>query len=285
MSTTGVNVDADGVVITSGGQNGILVAFSALAQAGDYILTEELTFPGVKSVANMLGLRIQGLPIDEHGVIPEALENACRTQNYRFLYLIPTIHNPTAQVTPPERRAALADAAQRHNLMIVEDNIAARRIVNPPAPIATLMPENTVYVTSLSKAVAPGLRIGYLSVPPDLLKRQASIIGASAWMATPISAELATRWIEDGTAEKILDSRQAEAIALLKPPTAKLGHHSISATPGCHHIWLTLPEPWRATDYTEEAKRRGIVIAPAEIFAAGRSNAPRAVRICIGMPR
>ncbi|MED5358923.1 MAG: PLP-dependent aminotransferase family protein, partial [Pseudomonadota bacterium] len=53
----------------------------------------------------------------------------------------------------------------------------------------------------------------------------------------------------------------------------------------CHHIWLTLPEPWRATDYTEEAKRRGIVIAPAEIFVAGRSNAPRAVRICIGMPR
>ena len=285
MSTTGVNVDADGVVITSNGQNGILVAFSALAQAGDYILTEELTFPGVKSVANMLGLRIQGLPIDEHGVIPEALENACRTQNYRFLYLIPTIHNPTAQVMPPERRAALADAAQHHNLMIVEDNIAARCIVNPPAPIATLMPENTVYLTSLSKAVAPGLRIGYLSAPPDLLKRQASIVGASAWMATPISAELATRWIEDGTAEKILDSHRAEAIARLKLATAKLGHHSISATTGCHHIWLTLPEPWRAMDFTEEAKRRGIVIAPAEIFAAGRSNAPHAVRICIGIPR
>ncbi len=104
-------------------------------------------------------------------------------------------------------------------------------------------------------------------------------------MAAPILAELATRWIEDGTAEKILDAHRAEAIARLKLATAKLGHHSISATTGCHHIWLTLPEPWRATDYTEEAKRRGIVIAPAEIFAAGRSNAPRAVRICIGMPR
>ena len=79
LSTTGVHVDADGVVITSGGQNGILVAFSALAQAGDHSLTEELTFPGVVSVANMLGLRIQGLPIDEHGVITEALEKACRT--------------------------------------------------------------------------------------------------------------------------------------------------------------------------------------------------------------
>ena len=79
LSTTGVHVDTDGVVITSGGPNGILVAFSALAQAGDHIISEELTFPGVKSVATMLGLRVQGLPIDEHVVIPEALENACRT--------------------------------------------------------------------------------------------------------------------------------------------------------------------------------------------------------------
>ncbi len=79
---------------------------------------------------------------------------------------------------PTERRIALAAVAQQHNLMDVEDDIAARCIVNPPAPIATLMPENTVYLRSLSKAVAPGLRIGYLSAPPDLLKRQALIVGA-----------------------------------------------------------------------------------------------------------
>ncbi|MEC9182788.1 MAG: aminotransferase class I/II-fold pyridoxal phosphate-dependent enzyme, partial [Pseudomonadota bacterium] len=130
---------------------------------------------------------------------------------------------------PTERCIALAAVAQQHNLMDVEDVIAARCIVNPPAPIATLMPKNRVYLTSLSKAVAPGLRIGCLSAPPDLLKRQASIVGASAWTPTPISAELTTRWIEDGTAEKILDSRRAEAVARLKLSTAKLGHHSISA--------------------------------------------------------
>ena len=79
---------------------------------------------------------------------------------------------------PPERRAAIAAVAQQHNLMDVEDDIAARCIFNPPAPIATLMPENTVYLVSLSKAVAPSPRIGYLSAPPDLLKRQASIVGA-----------------------------------------------------------------------------------------------------------
>ncbi|MED6312101.1 MAG: hypothetical protein VX624_19690 [Pseudomonadota bacterium] len=75
-------------------------------------------------------------------------------------------------------------------------------------------------------------------------------------MAAPILAELATRWIENGTVEKILYSPRTEAVARLTLATAKLGHHSISATPGYHHIWLTLPEHWRATDHTEEAKRQ-----------------------------
>ena len=104
-------------------------------------------------------------------------------------------------------------------------------------------------------------------------------------MAPPLTAELATSWIEDGTAERILDSRRAEAVARLALARDKLPGQCISATPGCHHIWLTLPEPWRAADFTAEAKRRGVIVAPAEIFAAGRVDVPHAVRICIGMPR
>ena len=285
LSMTGIHAAAEQVVITSGAQNGILVAFAALTQPGDHILTESLTFPGVKPVARMLGLRMEGLSVDENGLIPEALETACRMQNSKFLYTIPTIHNPTAVVMPQERREAIAEIARRHGLHIIEDDIAARCMKDPPQPIATMVPELTVYLTSLSKTVAPGLRIGFLHSPEELLERQASIVGASAWMAPPLTAELATSWIEDGTAERILDSRRAEAVARLALAREKLQGQCISATPGCHHIWLTLPEPWRAADFTAEAKRRGVIVAPAEIFAAGRVDVPHAVRICIGMPR
>lgn len=285
LSTTGIAAAPERIVVTSGAQNGILVAFAALAQPGDHILTETLTFPGVKPVATMLGLRMEGVPVDAEGLIPEALETACRTQKSRFLYLIPTIHNPTAVVMPQARREAIAEIALRHNLTIIEDDIAARCMENPPAPIATLIPDNTVYLTSLSKTVAPGLRIGFLFSPEELHERQAAIVGASAWMAPPLAAELATNWIEGGTAERILDSRRREAVTRLDLAKSMLAGEEISATPGCHHIWLTLPDPWRGAEFTAEAKRRGVIVAPAEIFAAGRTNAPHAVRICIGMPR
>ncbi len=180
IGTSGIAAKAEEIIVTSGAQNGILVAFAALAQPGDHILTESLTFPGVKPVAQMLGFRIDGLPIDNDGLIPETLDAACRTHSYRFLYLIPTIHNPTAVIMPPERREEIATIARRHGLTIIEDDIASRCSENPPPPIATFRPKITVYLTSLSKTIAPGLRVGFLKPPPELLDRQASVVGASA---------------------------------------------------------------------------------------------------------
>ena len=138
----------------------------------------------------------------------------------------------------------------RHGLHIIEDDIAARCMEDPLQPIAAMAPEFTIYLTSLSKTVAPGPRIGFLHSPEKLIERQASIVGASAWMAPPLTAELATSWIKDGTAERILDSRRAEAVARLALARNKLPGQCISATPGCHHLWLTLPELWRAADFT-----------------------------------
>ena len=206
------------------------------------------------------------MPVDEHSLIPGALETACRIQHSKFLFTMPTIHNPAAVVMPQERRGAIAEIARRHGLHIIEDDIAARCMEDPPQPIAVMVPEFTIYLTSLSKTVAPGLRIGFLHSPEELLERQASIVGASAWMAPPLTAELATSWIEDGTAESILDSGRAEAGARLALARDKLPGQCISTTPGCHHIWLTLPEPWRAADFTAEAKRRGVIVTPAEIL-------------------
>ena len=93
---------------------------------------------------------------------------------------MPTIHNPAAVVMPQERRGAIAEIARRHGLHIIEDDIAARCMEDPPQPIAAMAPEFTIYLTGLSKTVAPGLRIGFLHSPEKLLERQASIVGALA---------------------------------------------------------------------------------------------------------
>ena len=100
LSMTGSHATAEEVVITSGAQNGILGAFAALTQPSEPILTESLTFPSIKPVALMQGLRLEGLPVCENALIPETLETACRTQNIKFLDTTPATHNPTAVVMP-----------------------------------------------------------------------------------------------------------------------------------------------------------------------------------------
>ena len=112
----------------------------------------------------------------------------------------------------------------------------ARCMEGPRQLIAATAPELTVYLTSLSETVAPDLRISFLRSPEELLERQTSIVGASAWMAPPLTEELAMSGIEDRTAERILDSRRREAVASLALARDKLPGQCISATPSCHHI-------------------------------------------------
>ena len=107
---------------------------------------------------------------------------------------------------------------------------------DPRQLIAAMAPELTVYLASLSETVASGLRIGFLHSPEKHLERKTSIVGASAWMAPPLTAELAMSGIEDGTAERILDSRRAEAVARLALAQDKLPRQCISTATRWHHI-------------------------------------------------
>ena len=284
LAESGLHVPFERIIVTIGAQNGILVALSAHTQVGDRVLTEALTFPGIKPVASMLGLTLEGVAMDEEGVIPDALEAACRTHRPRLLYMVPTIQNPTTAVMSPRRREEIAEVALRNNLMVVEDDICSRCLEDPPVPIAALLPENCIHLTSLSKTVAPGLRVGYLVPPEKHVESHESVLRATTWSAPGLMAEIATRWIEDGSAERILRSRRRESSTRFGLTRKILGGSDLRAVEGGHHIWLHLPEPWRADEFTAEARRRNIVVSPGEIFSVGRAPAPHAVRLCIGMP-
>ena len=285
LGRSGIEASPEDIVVTVGAQHGIIVALTALTQPGDRILTEALTYPGVKPIAAMLGLRLEGVAIDSKGLIPEAFEEACRTGTARVLYVVPSIQNPTTTVLPMARREAIADIARRYDVNIVEDDIYAYLLKAPPSPIASLAPERSFYINSLSKTLAPGLRIGFLKGPADTIERLALAIRTTCWTAPPLTAEVASRWIEDGTGMKILEGRRSEAVARLVIADRILDGHDISGAPGRIHVWLKLPEPWRANEFAAEARRRKVVVTPAETFAVGRTNPPHAVRICLGMPR
>ena len=287
MSRTGLETDPERVVLTSGGQHAMSVAFSTLTSPGDTVLMEELTYPGMKSLASLLHLRTLPVAIDEHGIIPAALETACRKSNPKALYCMPTLHNPTGIVWPEERRRAVVEVARRYGVMIVEDDTTGFLVERAPLPLAALAPSDVVFVSSTSKSIGAGLRVGYLHLPTGrdgLYDHIVASVAAQSWMTSPMMAEIATRLIEGGEADRIVAWRRREVRARRRASDRRLGSLTSGTHPACSFLWLTLPDPWRSADFTEDVRRVGVALTSAEAFVVGRAHAPHAVRICIGTP-
>lgn len=281
MTRAGLEVDPERIIVCNGGQNAMALAFSALTRPGDCVLTEHLTYPGFKALAGLLGLRVNGLPLDEEGLIPDALDQAARGGGARLLYLMPTQQNPTTATMSRRRREEIVAVARRHDLTIVEDDVYGFLEPNAAATIAELAPELTVYFTSLSKSLMPGLRIGYLAAPPRIIERIAGVVRASLWMANPLAGETATLLIQSGEADRIAQARRTEAAARQKLAASLLKDLEVVTRPQAFHLWLTLPDPWRRDEFVAAMLRRGVIVMSADAFAVGRGPLPHAVRICL----
>ncbi len=286
MKLAGLDADPERVQVSSGSQHALTAVFSAFLRPGDLVLTEALTYPGVKGVAALLNLRLQGVPMDSHGLDPEAFEAACRgPQAPRALYVIPTIHNPTTLVMGEARRREVVRIARAHDVMVIEDDIHRLLAETAPPPLASLAPESVCYLLGTSKTLAPGLRVGFIHAPETLSARIAAGIRATTWMAAPLMAEIVARWLKDGTALRLLKRRREEARARQKLAALALDGFRLDAQPTAHHAWLHLPEPWRAEAFAAQAGRQGVSVTPAQAFQVGRAAAPHCVRLGLGAPR
>ena len=277
------DVAADRVIITSGAQHGLLASLSTVLRPGDKLGVEALCFPGMKVVARMLGCHLEPLAMDAEGITVEAVEAACRN-GVRVFCCVPTLSNPTCAVMSVERRRAMAGILETHGAFLVEDDIYGLLPRKALPPIASFAPENTLYVTSLSKAVSPGLRIGYLVVPSSLHEKTCTAVRASCWMAAPLMAEIATRWIYDGRAAQILEAQRREVAERMKLATAILGPWGASGAEGAQHLWFELPEPWTTGAFVEAARREDVILSSEAPFVVPGAPAPRALRICLGTP-
>ena len=272
---------AEQVICVNGGQHGLLCALMVLLKAGDTLITEQLTYPGLISVARNLGIKLIGLAMDAEGLLPAAVDEACRQHRVTALYCTPTLQNPTAAVMSTARREALVEVCRRHNLLIIEDQAHAVLVQERPLPLSHFAPERTVLIASLSKAVSAGLRVGYLYAPQALLSRLSAAVRASCWMATPLALELATQWIETGVARQLLEQQIIEVRrrkALVEGLLLGLMYRTHEQSP---HFWIDVPEPWRASQVEAELKRSGYLIATAEAFAVGHGAVPQAIRVSV----
>jgi DNA-binding transcriptional MocR family regulator len=262
IGALGIAARADDVILTGGAHQALLAALVGLTARGDGVLVEQLTYAGICHIGERCGLRLRGLALDEEGVLPEALDAACRAEPARLLVLNPIIHNPTTATMSAERGRAIAALARAHDLIVIEDDVYGRLPEQRAAPIAALAPERTVYITSASKSIAPGLRLGMLLSPQRCFEAIAAAQHDLFLTCPPLMAELFKLWLCNGTAARLAQRQQVEARARQDLARDILGNRSYRAQPIAYHLWLPLPPPWRTSQFVAAARERGVVIDP-----------------------
>jgi DNA-binding transcriptional MocR family regulator len=285
--TAGVEaIDPLQLVITSGAQAAMDLVFSTLCKAGDVILAEELTFGGMKAIAQYRGYSLAPVAMDDEGIIPDALAAALKATGARVLYTMPTLQNPTARTLSVGRRNELIRVARQAELTIVEDDVYAPYIErrDAPPPLANLAPDITYYISGLSKSLAPGLRTGFVIAPTALLASHVAVgVRASAHATQSMGLLLAQQVIEEGSAQQILKENRR----LLRARSAAL-RDALNLPPA--HLAAMSPHVWLPASYTV-ASRLEAQLLSENVRVTGISDPlldpARAcgLRFCVGAPR
>lgn len=272
----------DRLLVCPGAQGALLALVASLAAAGDTILTEELTYPGMRALAGQLGMRLAGVAMDRDGLLPDSFRAACRQHAPKALYINPTLHNPTTITLSAERRAEIVDIARQHGVAIIEDDAYGMLPEDGPPPLAAFGPDVVYHVAGLAKCLSPALRVGYL-VAPDRRHalRLTGALRATSLAAAPLTASVATRWIMSGLAAEVRDGIRAAARLRQRVAAEMLPSGSYRSDPDAFHLWLSLPEDWTRADFLGQLRARRLLVAAADAFAVGET-APQALRLCLG---
>ncbi|MGF7211422.1 DNA-binding transcriptional MocR family regulator [Skermanella aerolata] len=272
------------IFVSPGAHAALLGIFGILAKPGDVVLCEEITYPGARSIAAQLGLRLVGLPMDDDGIDPDAFADACARLAPKGLYLNPTLQNPTTLTVPESRRAEIAAIARRCRVPIVEDDAYGFIPVHGPAPFAAIAPDITWHVAGLAKCIGAGIRAAYV-VAPDVRSGWpfAAALRASSVMASPLTLALVTRWIEDGTADALLRFIRMEAAARQVLAAEILPAASFKADPLSFNLWIPMPDGWTRSAFIGHLRMTGIGVVASDAFTVN-GNPPEAVRLCLGGP-
>jgi DNA-binding transcriptional MocR family regulator len=284
-----VSAHAQSVILTTGAQQAMTLAFGAIVKCGETILCEELTYYGARRLSEHMGYRLHGVAMDDEGLCPDALDQAIQQTGARVLYTMPSLQNPTTRTMTAPRRAAIIEVARRRNLWIVEDDVYGyfARDIAGGVPLAAMAPERVFYISGLSKIVAPGLRAGFLVPPMDGAHGEAiaRIMRAMSYTGDGFASAIAAHAMRSGLCAQIADQVVSDARLRLEMATHIFG--AMIETPPVEaslHIWLPMSE-LDAERVAGRALRQGVMVTPpsdAPVTGDPTRAGPRGLRLCLG---
>jgi DNA-binding transcriptional MocR family regulator len=261
------------VIITPGGQAALSAAFRALGRPGDALLAESPTYPGALAAARLAGLRVLPVPVDDHGVVPALLADAFARSGARAFYCQPSFHNPAGTVLAESRRAEVLSIAGAAGAFVVEDD-AGRWLSHgapPPPPLLSGDEDGRViYLTSLTKAASPSLRIGALIARgPVAARLRATRAIDDLFVSRPpqeAALDLVTRPLWRRHLRDLGEQLRRRAGTLSGALRADLPDLEFATPSGGMHLWARLPPGADDVELAASARRTGVVVMPGRPF-------------------
>jgi 2-aminoadipate transaminase len=286
-----IHVPGETILISSGSQGVLDAIGKILISPGDTVGLESPTYLGALQAFTPYEPRYTAIDCDEDGVIPEALEQVLAEGCIKFIYLVPTFQNPSGRTLPLDRRRAIATLITRYNALLIEDDpyCDLRYEGNALPPIKSMAPEQVVYVGTLSKVFAPGLRIGYC-VAPEPIRNWLVLVKQGVDLHTSsFNQALAAEYLEGGHLKQhlphiieIYRPRQKailEALERYLPVGFQWSHPE-----GGMFVWVEGPEGVNMAEIYQAAVRRQVAFVPGHFFFAKPGDGQGTMRLNFTMP-
>lgn len=277
----GFETTVDHILFANGGQNAIAATLASLCKPGDRIGVDHHTYPGLKTVASLLSVQIVPIKSENDEMSPQSLEYVCKNENIKGVYLIPDYHNPTASFMSVENRRMVADIAKKYNLFVIEDASYHLLNKNPLPALASFAPQQVIHIASLSKSLAPGLRLAYVAAPSQFKEAISKALYNLNITVSPLLAELTARTIVSNQFEVLIESHREQTIRRNQIVNRYFAGYTCLGVETGIFRWLMLPGKMTGAQFEELAARHGVQVYAAERFVVGNSCPERAVRVSV----
>lgn len=250
-------------ILTNGAQAGLDAVLRILSGQKQAVLCEEYTFPGLRNAARLNELRLIPVACDPEGAMPDALAKQAKLSGAQIFVTVPNGQNPTGAVMSEARRSAIAETATRLGIAIIEDDVYGALCGQPP--LARLLDGEHIYITSLSKCVAPGLKFGFIAGRHPTLERLAQEVTLTTWLTSPLLHGIAADLVSSGAAQGLANRHRENLSRRLAVGERVFGSIPTPASP---FLWLGVPGD--ASEFAKEAAQRGVLVACSGSFSASR---------------
>lgn len=277
LSTRQLPTSADQIQVTTGSQEALYLIGQALITPGDVVLVEQPTYLAAVQAFQLAGAHLIGIPTDEDGVLADELERLIAEHQPTFVYLIPTFQNPSGRTMPLERRQAVADVLRRTGVALVEDDPYGEiRFEGEHLPnIAALpgMAGQTLLLNSVSKVMAPGLRIGWIRGEGEVM-RNLEVIKQAVALQCPVVDQLAVaRYLEaydlDEHIARVVEAYRGRRDAMYDEITRMLPEDATVTKPvGGMFLWASLGHGLDTQELLPKAVEQGVAFVPGWSFYA-----------------